>query len=315
MANVLITGGSGLIGWRAVEQLLGDGHDVVVFDLYPNRDNLAPFADDVEVVAGDVTDLTSLLRTAKRHRTERILHLAAAIAFQSAASPARAISDNVTGTANVFEVALALEVQGVAWASTVAVNETRPDYDGGEVTEDYRGSPTQPYGVSKLACEIIARIYREQLGLNATGIRPTTAYGIGRLSGGVGLVNTAVHNVAVGRPGRFPSWDPIPTQPIYNRDMAAMFIAAMFSDGQPHTVLNTPVLRNYTAAEMADVLRALRPDADVGTEPYPDLIPPPPASDASAARAALAFEPRWSLEQSFAEMLEHFEREAATALR
>lgn len=311
MARVLITGGSGLIGWRAVERLLHDGHEVLVFDLYPNADNLAPFAGDIEVVQADVADLTSLLQTAKRHRTENIMHLAAAIALQSAAGPARAISDNVTGTANVFEVALALDVKGVSWASTVAVNEARPDYDLSEVAEHYRGSPSQPYGASKLACEIIARIYREQHGLNATGIRPTTAYGIGRLSGGVGLVNTAVYNVAIGKPGRFPSWDPIPSQPIYNIDMADMFIAAMFSAGQPHPVLNTPTLRSYTAAEMAAVLRGLRPDADVDTEPYPHPIPAPPASDGSAARVALGFEPRYTLEQGFAEMLAHFE--AATA--
>lgn len=122
MAQALVTGGSGLLGWRAVEQLLGDGHE-------------------------DVTDLTSLLRTAKRHRAERILHLAASIACRAAA----AISDNVVGTANVFEVAMALDVRGVSWASTIAVNEARPGYAGEEVGEEYRGSPTQPYGMREFA--------------------------------------------------------------------------------------------------------------------------------------------------------------------
>lgn len=307
MAKVLVTGGSGLIGWRVVEQLLDAGHGVVVFDLAPDGENLTPFRGDVEIVAGDVTDMTALLRTAKAQGTERIIHLAASIAFASAAGPARAVADNVLSTANVFEVALALDVEGVSWASTIAVNEARPDYHGEEVPEDYRGSPTQAYGISKLACEVIARSYRESTGLNAAGIRPPTAYGIGRLTGGVGLFNSAVHAVAHGRPGRFPSWDPIPAQPIYNRDMAALFIAAAFAEPQPYEVFNTPVLRSYTAAEMCDVLRSLRPGADIEPEPYPAMIPAPPIGDGSRAREVLGFEPRFTLEEGLGEMLESFE--------
>ncbi|MBS1889213.1 MAG: NAD(P)-dependent oxidoreductase [Actinobacteria bacterium] len=307
MAEVLVTGGSGLIGWRVVEQLLEQGHGVVVFDLVPDGENLAPFRDDVEVVAGDVTDLTALLRTAKRQGTERIVHLAASIAFASAAGPARAVADNVISSANVFETALALDVAGVSWASTIAVNETRPDYRGEEVPEDYRGSPTQAYGISKLACEVIAGSYRDSTGLAAIGLRPPTAYGIGRLTGGVGLFNKAVFEVAHGRPGRIPSWDPLPAQPIYNRDMAALFIAAAFAGPQPQAVFNTPVLRSYTAAEICEVLQGLRPGAEVEPEPYPAVIPAPPIGDGSRAREVLGFEPHFTLEQGLAEMLDHFE--------
>lgn len=310
MANVLITGGSGLLGWRTTEQLLEDGHEVLVFDLYPNRENLAMLPTEVEVVEGDVADLTALLRVAKRQRSERIVHLAAAISSVAAASPTAAIRDNVVGTSNVFEAALALDAEAVVWASTIGVNEARPDYDGSDVPEDYRGSPTQPYGASKLACEIIATAYREDTGLNAIGIRPPTAYGIGRLGGGTGLFNQAVYDVAKRRPAAVPSFEPCPTQPIYNRDMAAFFITALFAPPAPHAVYNTPVLRNYSAAEVATVLQGLRPEASVDTKPYPSINVPPPAMDASRARATFDFEPQWSLERALAEMLEHYEAAA-----
>ena len=94
MANVLVTGGSGLIGWRVSELLVEQGHEVVVYDLSPNYENLAGFKDQVTVVVGDVCDLPKLLLTIKMHRVTHVVHLAAVITEFARIDPASAFRVN-----------------------------------------------------------------------------------------------------------------------------------------------------------------------------------------------------------------------------
>ncbi|GAA4554500.1 NAD(P)-dependent oxidoreductase [Pseudonocardia xishanensis] len=306
MARVLITGGSGLIGWRAVEQFVETGHEVVVYDLRPNYENLAGVRDEVEVVTGDVTDLPRLLSVMKKHRIDRVLHLAAFIAHESHSSPVASFTVNIMGSANVFDAALALDVERVCWASTVNAVGIMPDYDGTPVDEDYRCSPVSPYGAAKYGCEVMAGVYRAERGLDVIGIRPSLAYGLGRLTGGTGLFNDAVRRVAVGEPAVVNDFGRVPHSPIYNRDMAAMFVAGTLAPRTEHHLFNTPVEATYTGEEIAALLRKIRSDADVRVEPFPDYATPAPVMDGSRARAELGFTPRYTLEEGLREMLDFY---------
>lgn len=53
-----VTGATGLVGTHLVEQLVGEGHDVVA--LTRERSNAAHLPDEVTVVEGDVTDRESM---------------------------------------------------------------------------------------------------------------------------------------------------------------------------------------------------------------------------------------------------------------
>jgi UDP-glucose 4-epimerase len=212
MSRILVTGGSGLLGWPAVQQLAAAGHDPVVYDLRPSSENLRLIGDDVAVVQGDVLDFANLLRVVKAHRIERILHLAAVITNNSAHRPVEAIRGNVLATSYILEIAHALDLDRVVWASTVSVNGTPRGCDGSPVPEDYGFSPTDPYGVSKLACEIMARVYRDDLDLDVAAIRPPIAFGIGRLSGSTGALNSAIRDLAITGHAETPSFDPIESQ-------------------------------------------------------------------------------------------------------
>jgi len=188
MAGVLVTGGTGLVGWRVAEQLVSEGHKVVAYDLYPTLSNLARIKGSVELVAGDVTDLPMILRTLKQYDVTHIIHLAAMIAIPAAINPAKAFLVNTIGTANVLDAALATGVERVSFASSVMALGVTDGYNGEIVDENYNGQPTTAYGCSKYAAEIISQTYREIYGLKTVCIRPCMAFGIGREGGGAGFL-------------------------------------------------------------------------------------------------------------------------------
>lgn len=308
MANILVTGGTGLIGWATTEHLVKEGHSVMVYDKLPDLNNLSAVIDDVSVVQGDITDLGSLLRAAKNHKAEHVVHLAAFIAHESIDLPAESIHVNVHGLANVFDVSLALDLERVVWASTIATMNVGPDYDGTPVDESFVSAPVTPYGISKYACEKVAEIYNSRRGLDSIALRPQMAYGFGRLTGRVGEFNDAVRKVALGQPATADfDMGEQPVQPIYNRDYARLISEALFVEGPLSShVYNTPVERNYTWTEVANEIRALIPDADFRLGPRPEAYARTPVTDGSLAAREIGFEPSWTLRQGLEEMIEHY---------
>ena len=68
--RVLVTGGSGFIGRRAVAELTGAGASVRVIDLQPHPDP------SVDVVQGDLAD-ADVLAAALERGVDAVVHLAA----------------------------------------------------------------------------------------------------------------------------------------------------------------------------------------------------------------------------------------------
>ena len=67
MSIVLVTGASGYIGGRLVPELLGRGHRVRCLARTPSKLDDAPWRDQVEVVAGDVTRPDTLVACGALH--------------------------------------------------------------------------------------------------------------------------------------------------------------------------------------------------------------------------------------------------------
>lgn len=133
-----VTGGTGFIGSRLVEQLAGEGHDVTV--LTRDRSNAGDLPESVTITEGDITDKESV-RDAM-DGADRVFHLAAW--FQVGPGPWNtdlAEQINVEGTRNVLELMAELDVEKGVYASTVGVYGNT----GGEhVDESYRSPNAFP---------------------------------------------------------------------------------------------------------------------------------------------------------------------------
>jgi nucleoside-diphosphate-sugar epimerase len=217
--HYLVTGGSGFVGAYVVRDLAREGHQVTVFDLALNRE----FLDDVlsaderrqvQLVAGDVTDLPLILRAMSDARPSRVVHLAATLGASSETNALRALKVNCEGTINIFEAALAFNVQKVVWASSIAVFGPPRRRPAGEIANDAFHQPNDLYGACKSMNEQLGRHYRRQRGLDCTGVRFSVVYGYGKaltMARGTGadFLSELIDKPALGQPGVVPHGDEI----------------------------------------------------------------------------------------------------------
>src|SRR5437870_5245727 len=95
--RILVTGGAGYIGSVVVEELLNQGHTVVVYDnlSYGHR---GAVSSSTEFVPGDLRDGDTLGRALKDHAIEAVMHMAAyALVGESVTEPAKYYQNNLVG--------------------------------------------------------------------------------------------------------------------------------------------------------------------------------------------------------------------------
>ena len=164
--RVLVTGASGRVGRHVVDALVAD-NEVTVFDL-------APPAQDVRFVEGDVLDLNTVREAIVGQ--DAVIHLAA-IDFGVPAEPEAYFGTNVMGTWNAVQAAREASIRKVVLASSVSavgVGEMRPDFPPEYLPVDERHvmKPAHAYGMSKLVVEDIARGFALHGDISITCLRP-----------------------------------------------------------------------------------------------------------------------------------------------
>src|SRR5258708_6588908 len=145
--RVLVTGGAGYIGSVVTEELLGDGHDVVVYDNLSkgHRDAIASGA---EFVQADLLDGEALRNTLDRHRIDAVIHMAAAsLVGESVIDPAKYYRNNVLAGLSLLDGMRAANITRLVFSSTAA---TYGEPEKQPLEENDATNPTNPYGASKL---------------------------------------------------------------------------------------------------------------------------------------------------------------------
>jgi UDP-glucuronate 4-epimerase len=180
--RAVVTGAAGFIGSHLCERLLEDGWRVTgvdcFTDYYPRHDKLSNL-DALSLSPGFDLVERDLVRDGWQgalRGASAVFHLAAQAGVRGSfgASFDQYAFNNLVATQRVFEAAATHGVGRVVWASSSSVYgdaETHPCREDGTAT-----LPRSPYGVTKRACEDLARIYRSR-DLAITGLRYFTVYG------------------------------------------------------------------------------------------------------------------------------------------
>src|SRR5262249_44972550 len=168
-----------------VRDLLRTGAGAVILDNTIARNAIESVLDDedrerLRVVAGHLTDAWRLLRLCERHEVDRVVHLASPLTSSVRGSPVAGLSAMCLGTANVLEVARALELRRVVWASSMAVFGR---LSGGPLADDAPRRPESLYGSGRVCCEDTAAPDRAAAGVDSIGLRFPVLYGPFRLRG------------------------------------------------------------------------------------------------------------------------------------
>ena len=172
--RVLVTGGAGYIGSVVTEELVNDGHEVVVYDnlVKGHRQAIVPGATFFE---GDLLDAAVLRKALTHHRIEAVIHMAAySLVGESCEQPAKYYQNNVVAGLVLLDTMRESDVSRIVFSSTAA---TYGEPLSQPIYETAPNSPTNPYGESKLAFERAMDWYERAYGLRYVSLRYFNAAG------------------------------------------------------------------------------------------------------------------------------------------
>ena len=183
--RVLVTGAAGFIGFHVATRLLARGDAVIgldnlnaYYDVGLKHARLARLSREAGFSFHklDLADRAGMADLFRRHRPERVIHLAAQAGVRhSLTDPHAYVESNLVGFLNVVEGCRATRTAHLVYASSSSVygaNTTLPFSVHHNVDH-----PVSLYAASKKANELMAHTYSHLYGLPTTGLRFFTVYG------------------------------------------------------------------------------------------------------------------------------------------
>jgi GDPmannose 4,6-dehydratase len=174
MPTALITGVTGQDGAYLTQHLLANGYEVVGLmrrsassDVIGERLRWLGVLDHVQLVDGNLTDLSSLIRILQAHKPDEIYNLAAQ-SFVAASWQQPLLTGSVTalGAGNMLEAVRIIRPEARFYqASSSEMFGLIQEPVQSERTPFY---PRSPYGVAKLYAHWMTVNYRESFGLHAS---------------------------------------------------------------------------------------------------------------------------------------------------
>jgi UDP-glucose 4-epimerase len=271
--TILVTGGSGFLGTHLCRALVERGDRVVNLDLQPRHGPLQWLVRDIEgemqFEKGDVANLTQLIALIRRHRPNKIAHLAASIDMESLESyPMQVYQQMVGGTVNVLETMRLLGgVERMVNFSSIGVLPTRQyePIDCNHPTLMATEGPCGIYGAGKASAEAFCWAYADLFQLDVVQLRPSAAYGFG--TNNTIFLNEMLEGALRGEAVRLPCGGPLARDYTHVEDICGIAMAALdvAADRLCHRVFFAASGMNplVTAAELAELVRDMVPGARV----------------------------------------------------
>jgi nucleoside-diphosphate-sugar epimerase len=181
MSRYLVTGAAGFVGSHLAEALLRRGDEVIGVDAFTDYYPRGVKESNVEKAKGQLglslveVDLCEEALAPLLEGVDGVFHLAAQPGVRGSWGHtfAHYVRDNILATQRLFETAVPTGAR-VVMASSSSVYGNAETYP---TREDAFPRPVSPYGVTKLACESLARTYAECFGLETVALRYFTVYG------------------------------------------------------------------------------------------------------------------------------------------
>jgi UDP-glucose 4-epimerase len=172
--RVLVTGGAGYIGSVVTEELVKDGHEVVVYDNL-SKGHRGAVVDGADFVEGDLLEADKLRQTLKDKRTDAVIHMAASsLVGESVENPAKYYHNNVVAGLVLLDAMRDCGIARIVFSSTAA---TYGEPESQPIFESAPTNPTNTYGETKLAFERAMHWYERAHGLRYASLRYFNAAG------------------------------------------------------------------------------------------------------------------------------------------
>jgi len=310
--RILVTGGAGFIGSHLVDRLLKEGFEVVVIDnLDTGRlENISRHQGRAEFrfIKGDIRDFNLVKKVIRD--IDIVFHEAAlASVTLSVEHPILSHEVNVTGTLNLLKASSDFHIKRFIYASSAAI------YGGTSLPqkrENMTPNPTSPYGVSKLAAETYVNLFHKVYGLETVSLRYFNVYGPRQrfdIQSAYGGAITIFLNRLIRNMPPIIYGDGEQTRDfVYVQDIVEANILALKSKHAAGEVFNigtgTKVSINQVSSILKEImkrknLKSIHADARLTDirNGYADI---------SKAKKILAFNPKFSLKEGLAKLVDWY---------
>jgi UDP-glucose 4-epimerase len=314
-SKVLVTGGAGFIGSHLVDRLLSEGLEVTVIDnLDTGRlENIAHHQDREEFhfVKGDIRDF-NLVKEIMKDK-DAIFHEAAlASVILSVENPILTNDINVSGTLNLLKASVDHHVKRFIFASSAAIYGETPSP---QKREDVTSTPTNPYGVSKLAAENYVKVFNKVYGLETVSLRYFNVYGPRQsfdIQSAYGGAITIFTNRLLKNMPPIIYGDGEQTRDfIYIQDVVEANILALNSKKAAGESFNIGTGKNISVNQVAEILKEIMNRKDlknVHANPRPTDIRHGYA-DVSKAKRMLGFHPKVPLKEGLIKLVNWYTKQ------
>lgn len=314
MTRVMITGATGFIGRYLTKHCLAAGCSVLGLDRHGSEEGLEGSA----LECCDVRDAERLSQIVSTFRPERVFHLAAqSYPTVSLLHPRETLEINVGGTINLFE-----SLRGSGSNPVVVVACSSGEYgpvaaEDLPVREDHSLRPLHPYGVSKVAQDLLAAQYFANYAIPAIRIRIFNTTGPGKLGDVCSDLTRRAVEIELGihppllRVGNLDKRRAI----VDARDLVrGLWLASERCEAGE--VYNLGADRNYSVQELVHVIRT-RVDASFEIQQDPKLMrlcdEPVISGDMTKLRSCTGWTPRIPLTNTLQDMLAWWHTHLAAA--
>jgi UDP-glucose 4-epimerase len=178
-ANILVTGGCGLIGSTTIDLLLRDSspNRIIIFDNL-NRGSLVNVEHAlqdarVSLIKGDIRDIDSLNQAMQG--IDAVIHMATLRITACAAEPREALGVMCDGSFNVLEAAQSAGIKKVVTASSASIYGMADSFPTSEDHHPYNNRTW--YGASKVMLEGLLRSFNDMYDLPYVALRYFNVYG------------------------------------------------------------------------------------------------------------------------------------------
>jgi GDP-4-dehydro-6-deoxy-D-mannose reductase len=312
--RTMITGGAGFIGGFLTKHCIDAGSRVLGIDVVAPQRGTA--VDEFEVC--DVRNSQRLTELISKFRPQRIFHMAAqSHPVVSLAQPRETIDINVNGTVNLFESVRTTGIETVVVVACSSAQYGFVDERHSPVREDHPLNPLHPYGVSKVAQDMLAAQYFANYAIPAIRVRIFKTTGPGKHNEVCSDLARRAVEIEMGiRPASMPVGNLTSRRSIVDvRDLVhALWSApARCELGEVYNLGGDDV---YSVQEIIEMIRA-QMTTSFKLEQQPELMracdEPVTTGDNSKFRSRCAWEPRIRLAETLRDMLDWWKTELSTS--
>jgi GDP-mannose 4,6-dehydratase len=284
--TAFITGITGMVGSHLTDYLIEntDWHIYGLVRWNDKMDNIEHlmkrinYKDRVELVYGDINDLSSLLACFSSTRPDYVFHLAAqSYPKTSFDSPLETLETNILGTAKVLDAIRHLGLNPVIHVCASSEVFGRVPKELLPIHEDVTFHPASPYAISKVGTDLVGRFYAEAYGMTVmttrmfthTGPRRGDVFAESTFAKQIAMIEAGMQEpvIKVGNLNSLRTWSDV-------RDAVRAYYMLVTENPIPGEYYNIGGTHTCTVREMLEYLISLSTVENISVEIDQDRLRP-----------------------------------------